>query len=128
MAELYAALQCHRGEQPHETVWAIMQAAVNQGISFKTLEVLGVLEVGTMSFVRFRTGHPDLPKALKDTSLRDRATITPNGVGYNVDLPDGRRGKLPITKMHMASDPNKQRLYRGPAVELWERQFLDIRG
>jgi hypothetical protein len=127
MAELYAALQCQRGEQPHEAIFALMQASVNQGIFFKTLEVLGVLEVGTRSFVRFRTGNADLMQAFKDASLQDRASITPNGTGYKVVLPDGRRGSLPTTKMHMVADPNKQRLYRGPAIELWERQFLDVR-
>jgi hypothetical protein len=126
MAEIYAALQSQKGERPHETVWALMRASLNQGIFFKTLEVLGTLEIGNMTFVRFRTGHPELANAFSDPSLEDRAVIASNGQGYSLALPGGRQGNIPTAKMLMVADPNERRLYRGPAVKLWERQFLDI--
>jgi hypothetical protein len=124
---MFYALQVKDGEDSHRVVWAFFQAAVKRGLTFKGLEVFSYMMVGSTMFVRYRTGCSMPPELVEDLLASGRGVVLPNPPKeYLVKLPGGRDGPFPIAPMHMAAAPGARRLYRGPRIDFWERQFLDI--
>lgn len=125
MTEAYAAIEMARGETPHGTVHRFMQAAVEQRLLFKELEVLDIFTLGSRRFVRFKVDTSELVRITTDIR-KNRAVVLPNGVGYKVYLPGGQSGNVPTTRMHMMASSDLRRAYRGTQHELWEAQFQDL--
>ena len=115
----YAAIEVREDETPHEVVEMLMKLAVEKSTPFKALEVFGVMTVGTIALVRFRTD------CSIDTiqHIRDRAYIIPTTAGFRLydGLDEGKVDTMTMTQPYL---PNQRRLYRGPAVSLWARQFI----
>lgn len=118
----FIAIEVLEHESPHDVVKAFIQEAHSQGLSFKRLEVLRTVPFGSRRCIHARTdcwGMPRLVEALR----HDRAMIVPTGDGsYQAYLPGGRTGKVSHVMMQTVPKPT-QRVYRGPAVKHWERQF-----
>jgi hypothetical protein len=116
-----------RGEDPHDAVWAFMQAAASKGLKFKRLEVLGLFRIGGHELVRFKADGEGFHKVLDELRPK-RAVSVLNGGGYRLYLPDGREGSVPTITMLATSARTHQRVYKGPGDKLWKRQFLDLQG
>jgi len=104
------------------TVKAIMDFAAIEGCNFMSFELLGILLLGRIKFVRFRTES----KSLQDVLLKlDRGVVYQKGGGYLLRFP-GEAMPSPVNILTMTSvgEPNIKRTYRGPGVKYWERQFL----
>lgn len=125
MPESLAAIQVKGWESPHAAIHVLMQTCSDLGLKFKRLEVLGTTQVGARDFVRFRVDREgDWLRVVKNIQA-DRAIVVPNGAGFRLYLPGGREGRVAATTMLTAPTLNQPQVYRGPAVKLWERQFLD---
>ena len=122
----FMAIEVRNGEQPHDVIAEFMREAHHRRLSFKRLEVLRILPFGAKRYVHAKTDCPGLLRIVKTFQAGDgrsvRAMIvpTPQG-GYQAYLPGGRTGMVPHSTM--AAIATTQRVYRGPAVEFWERQF-----
>lgn len=115
----YAAIEVKEDETPHEVVEMLMKLAVERSTPFKALEVFGVMTVGVLALVRFRTD------CSIDTvqHLKDRAYIIPTTAGFRIydGLDEGKVDTFTMTQPYLAG---QRRLYRGPAQKFWERQFI----
>jgi len=119
----FAAVELKEGEVPHKAVRYIMQAANDTGHKFMALELLGVLSLGRMRFIRFRFESKQLNEVLKTL---DRGVIHQEGKGFVLSFPHTEPKKVDVVTMTLSGDPGIKRTYRGPAVRFWERQFLDL--
>ncbi len=120
----FVAIEVHRSEAPHAAVEVFMREAAHRGIHFKHLEVLREFEFGTRRYAHVRTDCPGLLRIVK-TLRPTRAMIIPTPKGrYRAYLPKGKEGEVSHATMQAVSGMPKQRVYRGPGVENWERQFL----
>ncbi len=117
----FAAVELKDGEGPHEAIRYIMQTANTQGHIFKSLELLGILTLGRMRFIRFRFESRALTDTLKTL---ERGVIQQSGGGYVLTFPKTEPRRVDIVTMTMAGDPGIKRIYRGPGVQFWERQFI----
>jgi hypothetical protein len=118
----FAALELKEQESPHQAIECLMRAAVEKGRPFTTLEVVGSLFIGRIRFVRFRTDCSAIGEIL--STLDDRARISPEGGAYVCRFPGGATGPVPATSMNVVGRPGERRVYRGPRVKFWERQFI----
>ena len=125
MPESFAAIQMTRGEEPHDAVWAFMQAAASKKLKFKRLEVLGLFTFGGCELVRFKADGDGLHQLIDDLRPK-RGVVASNGAGFRLYLPDGREGSVPSITMLATTMRNHQRVYKGPGDKLWKRQFLDL--
>jgi hypothetical protein len=125
MSDSFAALQVKPGETPHEVIGQFMVAAAKRRIKFKSLEILSHMALGSRDFVRFRTDLESL-EWLPESGLVDgRAFIAVNGnASYSLHLPGGREGRVDAAMMQATAGYNQHKVYRGPAVKLWKRQFI----
>jgi hypothetical protein len=118
----FAAVEINQGELAHATVKAVMDHADAAGCRFNTFELLGILTLGRIKFIRFRTES----KTLQDVLLRlDRGVIYQQGGGYQLRFPGGGT-PTPVNILSMTSvgESGIKRTYRGPGVKYWERQFI----
>ena len=118
----YAAVEIKQGETAHATIKTVMDFAVTEGCVFASLELLGVLLLGRLKFIRFRTES----KTLQDVLLKlDRGVVYQHERGYFLRFP-GEAPPSPVNILTMTSvgEPGIKRTYRGPGVKYWERQFL----
>jgi hypothetical protein len=118
----YAAVEIKQGETTHATIKTVMDFAVTEGCVFASLELLGVLLLGRLKFIRFRTES----KTLQDVLLKlDRGVVYQHERGYFLRFP-GEAPPSPVNILTMTSvgEPGIKRTYRGPGVKYWERQFL----
>ncbi len=121
-AVTFAAVELRDGEVPHKAVQYIMETANAQGRLFKSLELLGVLTLGRMRFIRFRFES----KALSETlTTLDRGVVQQQGANYMLTFPNTEPRKVDIVTMTtLSGDPGIKRIYRGPGAQFWKRQFL----
>lgn len=117
---IYAAVEILGTETPHEVVEAIMKVAEERGDKFKALEVLGIMTLGTLPLLRFKSD------CSADTVMRvkGRAYIIPTKEGFRVydGLEEG-----PVESRAMTQPPwqnGQHRMYRGTFHQFWARQFL----
>jgi hypothetical protein len=119
---MYAAVQILESETAHTTIERIMRAAKAQNVSFRTLELLGIVPMGRLKLVRFRTDKP-ITQVLN--SFRPyRSIILQEQGSYMAHMPDGTRSvAIPSLTMTCVAEPALKRTYRGVGVQFWERQF-----
>lgn len=117
----FAALEIRPGETAHQVVRQFMEKAQNLNRPFNTFELLGVLTLGRIKFVRFRT---DCKEQVPVLEALDRGYVYQDGGSYALAFPGQSPGSVSITAMQAVGDPGIRRVYRGPSVKFWERQFL----
>ncbi len=119
----FAAIEVREDEEPHAAVEAFMREAHYRGLGFKRLELLRIMPFGARQYAHVKTdcrGMLRIVKSLQPT----RAMIVPMADGsYKAHLPGGKYGKVPHSVMAAVAGMPRLRVYRGPAVEHWERQF-----
>jgi hypothetical protein len=121
----FSGLQLLENENPHQAIHQLLLVIDALNLYCTTVEVFGILTQGNSSFVRFRTDCP-LKEVLFDTLIDSgRGVIIPDAVrGYRVKFPSGREGALNCSQMLAPRVPGQNRIYRGPKVKNWDRQFL----
>lgn len=117
----FAAAELRQGETAHDVVRHIMETAHSTHHMFSTLELLGILTLGRLKFVRFRADSPDLHNILATT---ERGYVRQMGGSYQLVFPGVKPAQVTITAMQSTADLGVRRLYRGPKVTFWERQFI----
>jgi hypothetical protein len=119
----FAAVEIKEGETAHMTVKTVLDAAQAKQCRLSTLELLGILTLGRMKFIRFRTESKTLATVL--TTL-DRGVVLQGPGGYRLRFPGdtGPGVAVSISSMASVGEPGIKRTYRGPGVQYWERQFI----
>ena len=122
----FSGLQLRENETPHQATHELLLVIDALGLYCTTVEVFGILTQGRSRFVRFRTDCP-LKEVLFDALIDSgRGVIIPDaGRGYRVKFPTGREGILNCSQMLAPKVPGQHRVYKGPKVRYWDRQFLD---
>src|SRR5512142_1810347 len=115
----YNAVELLTKDNPHALVEQICRLAVQAQCPFAKLEVLGLLNMGSHHFVRFRTDCKDI-RVLLNLLKAKRGVIYTSATGYTVELPDGRSSKTTAAIMQETPLPGQSRFYRGPSIEHWE--------
>lgn len=118
---MFAAVELREKETPHAVVGIIMRKANELGHKFVGLELLGLLSLGRIRFVRFQCKSRLIEPVLK---ALDRGVIMPKGGDYFLGFPGEEPKKVSVVTMALSGEPALKRWYRGPGVRLWERQFL----
>ena len=86
------------------------------------MELLGVLNLGLGPFARFKTECPNINQVMFSLG---RAVVYQKGGSYVVRFSgEDKPGTVNIVSMTAVGEPRVKRLYRGPGVKYWERQFL----
>ena len=117
----FAALEIKSGEMGIAVLKAFMAKSVEQGVLFRTFELMGILTLGATKYLRFRS----------DTSkvfgiLTERKVVVLEGASYVVKTFEGKiLGKVPVSTMQMAGESGIHKEYRGPKIKYWERQFTN---
>jgi hypothetical protein len=119
----FAAVQIGNEETAHKAIEHFMNIAVGLDCRFRTLEIYGEMTVGSRKFVRFRTDCWKLLEVSQQLLKEGRGTILPEGTRYMVKLPTGQKGILNTTVLQAAPIPSQHRVYRGPKLKFWDRQF-----
>jgi hypothetical protein len=120
----FAAIEVRESEAPHTAIGVFMRESAAQGSHFKRLEVLRMFGFGTRQYAHIKTDCKDLPRIVKSLQP-SRAMVIPTPQGrYRAYLPGGKEGEVPHSVMQAVAGMPRQRVYRGTAVENWERQFL----
>lgn len=122
MVSVFAAIQILEGETLHKTIEVFMRAAAEQKVGFKVLEVLGVVHLGRMKLVRFKTDGRVVP--LLQSFSKERTLILLDQGQYWVTTPDGTRNRINTLTMQCVAEPSLRRTYRGVSIQYWDRQFL----
>jgi hypothetical protein len=119
----FAAIELKAHEHMDAAIRHVMDVAVEKRKLFAKLDVFGPVMVGRYHFLRFRSDCR--PEVLEGVLAENRAVIVPGGpAGYTVKLPKGRTGNVNRIVLQASALTGFPKLYRGPAVNLWERQFL----
>lgn len=113
------AVQAHK-ETSSAVAQMIIQEAIALGVSFKHLEFLDSIQVGSTTFHRYQI-KPNPTEVLNSILSKGRGVIRPSGDGFEVCLVGGRKGSIPLTTMLSAARTPK--MYRGPGDPHWKRQF-----
>ena len=120
----YFAVQMLRGESVKQVAGAICQAGSDQMTLFRRLEVLDVIQIASYPFLRCRSDIIDNRLVLETLAAQQRGYVTADAGGrYTVRLSDGRVGPVTGMTMHTTSKPGHQRMFKGPKIKLWSRQF-----
>lgn len=120
----YLAIQLLQGETPHDAIRALCQAGKDTRKFFRRVEVLDVIPVANRRFVRCRSDVTNLYPILDLLLTQGRGSVAVRSAGqYHVRLSDGRTGPVSVMTMHALPLPGQQRLYRGPKLLNWTRQF-----
>ncbi len=116
----FAALEMKVGESAHNVIEAFIRVSIAKGYTFNLLDFLGILSLGKVKYVRFRTDSSNIQGILGDRN----AIFFKNGE-YIVQSPAGEfLGRISGSSMQQPGDPSLHREYRGPRLQYWERQFL----
>lgn len=119
---MFGAIQILEGETSHKTVETFMRAADAQKVGFKVLEVLGVVHLGRMKLVRFKTDGHVIP--LLQSFSKERVLIMLDQGQYWVTTPEGTRNRINTLTMQCVAEPSLRHSYRGVSIQYWDRQFL----
>lgn len=101
----------------------VLTVAKAQGILFRRLEAMDVIEIGSTKFMRFRT---DLQPAtqLVDAILNEgRGVIAANAAGGYELRSRTKNGPVPSTRILSTPRAAGTKMFRGTKIKLWERQF-----
>jgi hypothetical protein len=123
------AVQRRGPETSHEIAEIILRAAKTDGVLFRHLEAFGLVSIGSMNFVRFRSEGAEVARTVL-TGIghsQNRAVIGPSAPGeYLVWVPGGRSAKVSNLLMHQVARPGETKLYMGTRIKRWEEQFRSI--
>jgi hypothetical protein len=120
---MLAAIQILEGETAHMTVERFMKAAMAQKVGFKTLEVMGIVPLGRLKLLRFKTDQS--VTSVVQSFAPYRTIIYQEGASYVARVPEvGSVSKVNSLTMNCVAEPAVKRTYRGPGIKYWERQFL----
>ena len=120
----FVAVQFKESETAHQLVERFMKTSANKDSRFNQLEVLGTILFGKNKYLRFRTDSRDVPEILGQLLLEGRGVVHQEGGGYAVKLPTGKKGPASAAAMQSIGDPALKRVYKGTAVQFWDRQFM----
>ena len=99
----------------------VVSVASELGYTFKTMQVLDKISIGSVEYQGFRVPHNvDVGKLLDELFKKGHAVIGPSSDGFEVRV-KGKTAKIPITLMQTAPRTSVQ--YRGPGDQYWKRQF-----
>jgi hypothetical protein len=118
--KVFAALEMKVGESAHNVIEAFTRASVAKGHTFDVLDFLGILPLGKVKYVRFRTDSPNIQGILDDRNV----VFFKNGEYIAQNPAGGFLGRVSGSSMQQPYDPSLHREYRGPRLQHWERQFL----
>jgi hypothetical protein len=122
-AKTYFAVQAKTYETARDVSRLVLQAAATVGISFKRLESMDILSVGTTNFVRFRSDVVDATPILDALEAQGRGSIRLEGIRYMLRA-KGRVGSIPTTRILSAPCvTSQQQVYLGTSVQQWAEQF-----
>jgi len=117
----YFAVQLLRCEHIKEVANAVMQAAETRGALFRKLQVMDLVSVGTVTFVRFRS---DLANPGAVLTNLNRGFISFLDGNYRITFADGRQGvKFPTTIMCSVQKVGFGQTFAGPKIKRWAQQF-----
>jgi len=98
-----------------------MQAAETRGALFRKLQVMDLVSVGTVTFVRFRS---DLANPGAVLTNLNRGFISFLDGNYRITFADGRQGvKFPTTIMCSVQKVGFGQTFAGPKIKRWAQQF-----
>lgn len=118
--KVFAALEIKVGETAHDAIKDFVLASAKKGQLFEGLDFLGILMLGRAKYARFRTDARNIQGILTDRKVvlfKDGEYVVLGGLHEFL-------GRVPGTAMQMPHDPSLHRVYRGPKLQHWERQFL----
>jgi hypothetical protein len=108
-------------QAPKFVAQLVVEVASELGYSFKTMQVLDKLSIGSIEYQRFKVSdHVDLGRLLDEIFRKGRAVIGPTKDGFEVRI-KSKTAKIPISMMQTAPRTSVQ--YRGPGDQYWKRQF-----
>ena len=120
----YFAAQLRPGEQPIHVVAALMKAAKEAKILFRHLELLDVVTIGTVSYVRMRSEIVNPYPILDLLYGTGRGVVSSmQGGEYVARLPGGRMGRVSGLVMHATAKLGQTKMFRGTKFKHWDRQF-----
>ena len=121
----YLAVQMLPTESPLAVAGAICQAGHDRKTLFRRLEVLDVTQIANNPFLRVRSDVLNPHPILEALFAQQRGYVVAGAGGqYSVRLPDGRTGPVQGATMHTPPKPGCHRMFRGPRIKMFERQFL----
>ncbi len=121
---MFTGFQLKDREAPHTAIQELFQAIVKLRLRCTTLEVFGVITMGRYTFVRYRTDCPLHSDLFKELLASGRGILVPDPLkGYLVKFPNGHQGVLNCTIVQAPALPGASRVYRGPSIKFWEKQF-----
>lgn len=119
----YFAVEILSWTTPHQVAEAVIRQAKENGTLFRRLESMGSVEVAGRKFERFRTDLSDtnLDPVLTSLLTKGHGVVGKITDGYEVRFPI-RTGRINSTIL-LSGKAVKTRMYRGPKIKYWERQF-----
>lgn len=121
----FAAVEMLPGESAGHIVKAVAVEAASRKHRFAKLEVFATFTLLRGNFLRFRTDldRTKLAEVLEALLSSGRGVVYAEGSAFQAKLPSGRAGSVPLTMMTSIAAPGFGQIYRGPAIQFWERQF-----
>lgn len=119
----YFAVEVLSWASSHQVAEAVIRQSKENGTLFRRLESMGPIEVAGRKFERFRTDLADvkLGPVLDHMLTKGHGVVGKTSEGYEVRFPV-RSGKVKSTVL-LGGTPVRTRMYRGPKIKHWERQF-----
>ena len=105
----------------HNLVKHVLKEAKGLGILFRSLKVMGPLEIGSAKFIRFDSDLSD-PQPLLDAMRPERGTIGVSGKSYVMRIGE-KEAAIPVSRMSTTTGPGFPVEYRGTRMKFWDRQF-----
>lgn len=123
---MFTGFQLKDREAPHQAIQELFQTIVRLRLRCTTLEIFGVITMGRYTFVRYRTDCLLASDLFKELLALGRGILVPDPIkGFLVKFPNGHQGVLNCTTVQAPALPGASRVYRGPSVKFWEKQFED---
>lgn len=118
----FAAVEIKTGERDTHGIERFFAHANGIGLKFEFLEPYGLLSIGTMTFLRFKTDCPRLDALIPFFQDEGRAVILPGKAGYRM-ITQTTEGAIPIVNVQASKLPGYNRRWRGTSNKFWQRQF-----
>jgi len=119
----YFAVEQQSLESVQDVAEAVLRTAAKAQIKFDFLEANGPLNIGALTFIRFRIDRTHAMDLASELLTSGRGAVWTNGTGYKLQC--GKKvGRVPMTNVIVTPCPNDRVLYLGTRSKHWERQFL----
>ena len=117
----YFAIEAKRWESARSIAALVLHTSIKVGLSFKEYEEMGSVEIGGVSFIRFRAASEDVTAMLD--AIEGRGLIRVIRGVCQVTFSTGRKGNVPVGRLTTAPCTGQGSKYRGPGQPFAERQF-----